>query len=384
MASVFLRIPVHIQPTFWLLAAFIGWINSGNNIPNTLIWIGIITLSVLIHEYGHALTAVAFRQRAAIELLIYGGLTRRTGKGLKSWQEFIVVFNGPLAGSLFALGTYVLLHASQAHLNPLSVYALTVTWQVNLFWTILNLLPIYPMDGGQLLTISLQGFFGLKGLRTALLISTLLGLLASIFFFLISALLAGVLFLMLTFESYRSWRSSCAMTQTDQNPALQRQLHIAEMMIEEGASDEAMPLLVQVITISQKGLIHDSAAVLLAKLYYEQGRFQSAADLLKSIAEKLDGPGLEMLAVSALRCNDLETVEAYGSKAYQEYPSYRIAVVNARCQARLQRSTPAIGWLRSALRDGLPNIQEIISLPDFDSIRESSDWKLLLASVSKK
>lgn len=374
MTSSFFRIPVHIQPTFWMLAAFLGWINAGT-IPGTLIWIGIVTLSVLIHEYGHALTAIAFHQRAAIELLIYGGLTKRTGKNLKKWQEFIVVLNGPLAGAFLAIITYSILSAFQPMLNPMSVYALTVTWQVNVFWTILNLLPIYPMDGGQLITIVLQGIFGLNGLRTALLISTIIGLLATVTFFLISAFLAGALFLMLTFESYRSWRSSCAMTQIDQNPAFQKQLHLAQMMIDEGSVESAIPLLDQLAHITEKGVIHDSSIALLAKLYYQQGRYQSASSLLKSIAAKLDGPGLEKLISSALYCNDLETIEAYGNKAYQEQASYRIALVNARCQARLHQVTPAIGWLKTSIRDGLPNIFEVISHPDFESVKNTPEWK---------
>src|ERR1700727_855793 len=95
------KIPVLVHPLFWVLAFLIGWLNT-SSILLTLVWVGIIVISVLIHELGHALTAVAFGQQAQIELMGFGGLThRRGGKKLKLWQEFLIVLNGPLAG--FAL-----------------------------------------------------------------------------------------------------------------------------------------------------------------------------------------------------------------------------------------------------------------------------------------
>ena len=90
-------IPVAIHPLFWLLATVIGWIYS-QSLPGVLIWIGIIFFSVLIHEFGHALTAVAFRQRAQIQLVALGGLTSFEGPKLRFWQQFLITFNGPLFG----------------------------------------------------------------------------------------------------------------------------------------------------------------------------------------------------------------------------------------------------------------------------------------------
>ncbi|MBS0653626.1 MAG: stage IV sporulation protein FB, partial [Verrucomicrobia bacterium] len=55
------KIPISIYPTFWLFAALIGYMNSMSLI-GTVIWIGIIFVSVLFHEFGHALTAWAFGQ----------------------------------------------------------------------------------------------------------------------------------------------------------------------------------------------------------------------------------------------------------------------------------------------------------------------------------
>src|SRR4051812_20886609 len=95
-------IPISIYPFFWLLAVGIGWINTFN-ILGTSIWIGIIFVSVLVHEYGHALTAIFFGQKAQIDLVAMGGITQRHGSKLKLWQDFIIVLNGPLAGLCLGL-----------------------------------------------------------------------------------------------------------------------------------------------------------------------------------------------------------------------------------------------------------------------------------------
>jgi stage IV sporulation protein FB len=52
------KIPIAISPAFWIFAALIGYLNSQSFI-GTIIWIGIIFVSVLVHEFGHALTAAA-------------------------------------------------------------------------------------------------------------------------------------------------------------------------------------------------------------------------------------------------------------------------------------------------------------------------------------
>lgn len=377
MLRAFFKIPVHIQPTFWLLAALIAWLNAPG-LVEVIIWVGVIIISILIHEYGHALTAVAFKQRATIELVAYGGVTKRTGRTLSKWQEFIIVFNGPLAGALLGAVAYALLKSIGPHLNAISIYALTVTFYINVFWTILNLLPVFPLDGGQLLVITMQGIFGLRGLKLALLFSTIIALAAGVGFFALSAILPGIVFLMLTMESYRHWRSAVSMTPTDQNPAYQHQLRLAESLIKEGNLHDAEKTLEGLINITQDGVIHNAAIVNLSNLYFQQGRYQSTLSLLKTFADKLDGPSLALLIQSALHANDLDIITKYGNRAYQELPSYDTAIANAKCYARLNQATPAIGWLQCAIRDGMPNIKEVLVSHDFDNLRSNDNWKAFL------
>ena len=197
-------IPIRIHPFFWIIILVIGWINSFT-ILGTVIWGIVILVSVLIHEFGHALTALYFGQDAEISLMGLGGLTQRRGPSLKGWQEFLVVLNGPLAGlslCAVAFGT----RASFGGAGPsIILYALNIMVYVNLVWTLINLLPIQPLDGGHLLKIFLEGLFGRWGVQCAYFISMVLaGALALLCFFL-QFLLASALCVLFAYESYRKF-----------------------------------------------------------------------------------------------------------------------------------------------------------------------------------
>ena len=86
------KIPVTIHPTFFLIAAVIGYLNSMSLI-GTIIWFGINLVSVLIHEFGHAITAKLFGLAPRIELVAMGGLTYHEGGKLPYWKQFFIVFN---------------------------------------------------------------------------------------------------------------------------------------------------------------------------------------------------------------------------------------------------------------------------------------------------
>src|SRR5689334_3649770 len=93
------RIPITIHGTFWILAALIGFLSS-YSFFGTFIWVGIILISVLFHEFGHALTALAFKQNPRIELIAFGGVTYHDASKLSFWKQFLITFNGPLFGFL--------------------------------------------------------------------------------------------------------------------------------------------------------------------------------------------------------------------------------------------------------------------------------------------
>ncbi len=194
----FLDIPGRIHPLFWLMAAVLGF--RDQDIPAVLIWIGCVLVSILVHEYGHGLMAKHFHGSPSIVLYGLGGLCSSLGERTPG-QRLAVLFAGPGAG--FILCAVVLAVASLAwgitgseHLaviqrlvglspNKEDFFGATqkLSWSptafdiyfnmiwINLLWGLVNLLPIYPLDGGQATQVVLNQVDRRNGIRRSHIVS---------------------------------------------------------------------------------------------------------------------------------------------------------------------------------------------------------------------
>lgn len=369
------RIPIHIHPLFGFLVILISWMNS-NTFLGVVLWSSVIFISVLLHEFGHALTASYFGQKSQIHLVALGGITQRQGPKLKLWQEFLIVLNGPLTGIILFLLSYASLEFLAKKLDTQSVlyYFLEITMYANIFWTIVNLLPVHPLDGGRLFSIVMEAIFGPKGGTAALLLSSLLALAVSLLFFAVQAFLGGALFLMFAFESYRSWKASLAMTKEDHNQELQLQLIEAESDLRSGREALAVEKLQTIRQISKKGVIYVTASEHLATLLSRQGHIEQAYQMLLSIKDYLSPDAVRLLHQLAYQNNDWNQVVAVGDQAYQVNPGYDRALVNSYAYAALGKVHPSIGWLSCAIRDGLPNPQEVLRKHEYNGIRLAPEF----------
>lgn len=151
-----LGIPVFIEPGFLIMIGLIFLMQSNGSrvdFPAIGLWCFVLFFSILFHELGHALTARMFGcDRIRIALVMMGGLAYHspTTRG----RSIIICFAGPLFG--LALGTvaYILFRVPRVHaIGPEGAMTnvLVNLIFVNIFWTLFNLVPIYPLDGGQAL-----------------------------------------------------------------------------------------------------------------------------------------------------------------------------------------------------------------------------------------
>lgn len=137
----------------------------------TLLWVAIISVSVLIHELGHALASRLFGYNAVIQLVGMGGLTQTLPKNpgepveLPWHHELVIVLAGPLSGLSFGLfaGLLLLVGHLVGHLPVSVIYVLNGIFVANLFWALLNLMPVAPLDGGALSRVLLMRVFGRRG-----------------------------------------------------------------------------------------------------------------------------------------------------------------------------------------------------------------------------
>jgi Zn-dependent protease len=173
-------IDVRVHPFFWLVAALLGWPFLRAGFGLVLVWIGCVFVSVLIHELGHVFAGRVFGADGHIVLYSFGGLAIGSSDLRRRWQRVLVYFAGPLAGFLlFGVVVAALFLLRAVELPPLVRAAISFLIWINLGWGILNLLPIWPLDGGRISRDLLEWLTPERGAAVALGISgTLAGLLA--------------------------------------------------------------------------------------------------------------------------------------------------------------------------------------------------------------
>lgn len=367
MISIPGRIPITIQPLFWLIAFFIGWMWT-LNLTGALLSVIIILCSVLFHEFGHALTAILFGQKTRVELAAFGGFTYREGRKLKLWEEFIVVLNGPLAGFILFLVAYIV-NRTVVITQPTLLLAVKFTLAANLFWTIINLVPVLPLDGGHLMSIILEAIFGFKGVKIAIIAGIVIAVAISIFFFAMGLFLAGALFLILTFESFRSLRYYKIFNEKDRDTELQDLMKEADADFQAGNADQALEKLATIRSRAKEGILFTMATQEMAEIYRNQERYEEAYGLLVPIESSLSGDNLSLFHFLAYMIGDFKKVVGVGNKCYQDNPTYDTALINALAYGALSQVEPAVGWLECSLREGLPSLAQAIKREEFDPIR---------------
>lgn len=169
-----LGVPVSVRPAFWLVGLLFGapLARGEDAMMRVAMWMGILFVSILVHELGHAFAMRAVGRTPSIELWGMGGLTRwGDGPRVSGWKRAAVSLAGPCAG--FALAVPIVLAAIFAPPAEGSVaaQAIELGLLVNVGWGALNLLPILPLDGGHVMEVALAGMAGDRGLRLARFVS---------------------------------------------------------------------------------------------------------------------------------------------------------------------------------------------------------------------
>lgn len=172
-------IPVFLHWTFGLIFVYILWHAQANNLSvYETVWLTGLFMAlfvcVLLHEYGHALSARRYGvQTRDIVLMPIGGVARLERMPEKPMQEFIVAIAGPLVNVAIAIILMALigLFADPAHLEMLRnvlvnnsneevieeanvqipqllQFAVNLT-ATNIALVLFNMIPAFPMDGGR-------------------------------------------------------------------------------------------------------------------------------------------------------------------------------------------------------------------------------------------
>jgi len=158
-------IDVYMHATFLLLLGWIGlsyWFETGSiaSTVSGVFFILALFACVVLHEYGHALTARRFGIGTRdITLLPIGGLARLERIPRDPTQELLVALAGPAVNVVIAGVLYAYMAAVGSTQTLLDLQNMDVTsgsmiarlFVINVALVLFNLLPAFPMDGGRVL-----------------------------------------------------------------------------------------------------------------------------------------------------------------------------------------------------------------------------------------
>ena len=144
----FFGIPVYVDLTFLLLMFL--FLNDGGSFSYGIMQALVLGLSIIAHEYGHALTGRAFGcETNNITLSMIGGCASMVTMPRRGWQEFLVAVAGPLVSFALCLFGYLALAFLPIE-NRFLAHTLVYLYYLNLVLGCFNLLPGFPMDGGRI------------------------------------------------------------------------------------------------------------------------------------------------------------------------------------------------------------------------------------------
>ena len=428
------------------MSVFLG-LSRGRDLALLLEWVVVVLVSVLVHELGHALVGRVFGLVPQIRLYQMGGLTSWTsGKELSPLKHLAISLAGPGFG--FVFGGLVLLFGRSA-LNFEAQWAAVIYFDllwVNIGWSILNLFPILPMDGGQVL-VTLETW--LRN-RNEQLISHTISFLAA----LAIAILAfnarsfwigflGVYFAYLNGEYLFRW------WQTYRDRRFDESLKAAHAAINRDELEVAQEILSPIAVRAKTNDVKQRALHMMIVVYLRQEKFEQAETELRrytvlfggdyylqgalhflrgemtealpnlktafekqpemqigimlcktllgvpdfaaalelcrhpALAEVRFGLTVEV-ELEAFNHGDFELSAAAGMAAYEEKADPSVAYNVACAFARDSKHAAALRWTEKAIDAGFSEAETLRSDPDLDAIRSLPEFAVLMEKFAAR
>jgi len=174
-------VPVRVSGWFWPITALFGWgmcqglaRDPREALQLLVLWEVVVFVSIVLHEMGHALAFRAFGQDCEVVIYQFGGLAIPVSRGRRGArrpiERLLVAAAGPAAqlvlaavivGVMRAVGRSVPFPIESigerlglfdgAPAETLFGFAIPLfLLEVNVFWPLINLVPVPPLDGGQI------------------------------------------------------------------------------------------------------------------------------------------------------------------------------------------------------------------------------------------
>ena len=321
--------PVSVAPSFLLAAAILGF-PFLEDLPILALWILVVFVSVLVHEMGHAVVGKALGGHPEIQLERFGGVTfPRLPAPPSALSQIGLSLAGPIAGLIpgaagWAIERYLLPEAGSA-----LAIAARLAIETSLFWTVLNLLPVLPLDGGHVLLALLQAVRKKPSIRAASVISALVaGMAALVAWQVYQQVFVAIWLALFAFQNFAQSRAI---------PPPQE----APPAGPEAPADERADVERELSRARSALLARDerTALAVASKLEESEGPYRQAA-------------GLRIRAGVELARGDNAAAGLHAGRSFTLWQNADAAVVAARANLRAGERERALNWLRRAVEAG--------------------------------
>ena len=151
--------PITVEPWHWAVLAFLSGgllqLNNREMLLYVVMFVAAGFVSILIHELGHAFMSRRLGCRR-VEIIMHGmgGVAISHDVRFTRGQHILVSIAGPALQAFCGGLVYLLLWKDVVPAAPAAML-LSLFVLVSIFWAVINLLPVYPLDGGQILVYAL-------------------------------------------------------------------------------------------------------------------------------------------------------------------------------------------------------------------------------------
>ncbi len=330
-------IPIRFDPTFFFIVALLG-LTARPEPAFVAAWVAVVLVSILLHEMGHALTFRAFGYRPQIVLHGMGGATStRSPEPIPPGRSLLITLAGP--GSGLALGGLVL--AFVVAIRPvhgeLARTVLSDLLWVNIGWSLLNLIPLLPLDGGRVLVSVLDIVTKGRGERPTRYVGIVVAVAAAVWAFSVGLVFAAVLALFFLFENAQALAGE-RLPPGDRT--LMPRIDEAGRALAAGDADGSA----------------STALEALARARSRRARGEAAQVAVRAMRAQLDGGRFEAAATT-------------GEAIFKRIPDPFLAYDIARTWTRAGRRDQGAVWLGEAVRAGYDDLESLRTDPDLATLR---------------
>lgn len=330
------------------------------------VWLAVfMAVLTLLHELGHALAARAAGARAEISLdFLVGYAAFVPTRPLRRWERAGISLAGP--GVQIIVSVIVLLAMGEHPLHP-GIHASDAAralWWAGPVIGLFNLLPILPLDGGNVVLAGMEVFFPRKSRLVMLYVSLAITIGGGLW--LLSqprygtiAIYAAIFPLMAQLQMLRAYGAtkppagmaaasiaeSAAWRQGDVSHLVPGQVPSpwfrAHEYLEQGDAEGARAVLMQQFTDPNppRWVPPDAA---------DERALHSLVALLPRPLPTGNPLAEHVLSGILLRLGEYDTAAHYAADSYGRVASPVTAIAVARAAAALQDRETAVGWLRAA------------------------------------